>query len=178
MDIRQERKLRKKWAKRSAFFEQPAERVYRVGVVTSIYFRPFSRFVQTLPVQKKVLSIGCFNGTLLSDIDRRQPIKGFYIDQAPKDMQQAIHLYPHFSYKQLKRTVIPYKDQKFDCAYVSIPLHLFYEPETLITELMRTSRSFVVFDLRKYDWTSVLMAYGLLPEVVSERTIKYYKINL
>ncbi|WP_165980623.1 class I SAM-dependent methyltransferase [Macrococcus carouselicus] len=178
MDKKKERKLRKDWKKRYTFFEQPVEQVYRVGIMTGLYFKQFSRYAQSLEVQKKVLSIGCFNGALLSAIDREQPIKGYYIDQAPRNMQQAIHLYPHFSYKQLKRTHIPYKDKKFDCVYVSIPLHLFYEPEDLLAELIRTSRSFVIFDLKRYDWAPVMITAGLLPEVETERAIRYYKVSL
>ncbi|ULG75028.1 methyltransferase domain-containing protein [Macrococcus brunensis] len=178
MGKKKERKLRKDWQKRYTFFEQPVEQVYRTGFVTSFYFKQYARFVYHLPVKKKVLAIGCFHGTLLSTIDRQSPIKGFYIDQAPRDMEQAIHLYPHFSYKQLKRTHIPYKENKFDVIYVSIPFHLFYEPEIMIAELIRTGHSFVLFDLRRYDWLLVLVAAGLLPKVTIERAVKFYHVEI
>ncbi len=178
MGNKKERKLRKDWQKRYTFFEQPVEQVYRTGFMTSFYFRQYARFIYRLPARKKVLAIGCFNGVLLITIDRETAIKGYYIDQAPKDMEQAIHLYPHFSYKQLKRTRIPYKDKKFDVIYVSIPFHLFYEPEILIAELIRTGHSFVLFDIRRHDWLPMLVDAGLLPTVTIERALKYYYIEL
>ncbi len=137
-----EDKLIQKWIRKKAFLNRPDEMLYRSRSTDLLYTQWMSAYVLKyihFNYHDKVLCIGCHGGKWVGDIDRTVNIKGYILDQSVRQLQYAMHLYPHFNY-DISDEHLPFKERKFHKVIINQPFDSFYEHEALIQELQRVTK--------------------------------------
>lgn len=136
-----EKKLISKWEKKIKFLNRPDEQLYRAKNSDLIFVPIFEKFLSSyldLKYHQKVLCIGCHTGKWINTLDQQTNIKGYILDQSIRQLQTAMHIYPHFNYEIASSERLPYKERKFHYILINQPFDTFVEKEALINELKRT----------------------------------------
>ncbi|KAA1042695.1 class I SAM-dependent methyltransferase [Macrococcus equipercicus] len=176
--------LRRKWKARNEFITLPPQKVYRLLAVHNVLIHEFEQWItqqHDIAAKAKVLCLGCHHGRILSRIDKERGIKGYYVDQSPRLMQSAIHLYPHFSYKLLEPEHIPYKSRKVNYAIVAVPFQSLYHKSAITAELRRVLKKqgvIYLYDRVGQSLSSVIEANGLyIEEKINYKLITIYRVK-
>lgn len=143
-----QKKLRKQWLRKVELLNAEKQDVYHLSLWQRRYVNVFNRYIiehHQLIYGSRILVIGCFSGRLLYALDQYRKLKGTYIDQSPKLMTAAIHFYPHYSYRLLESTALPFRTGKFDCVICSIPVECFIHQEQMLKEIERVGEQVVFY---------------------------------
>lgn len=133
-----ERKLQRKWRMQMDILNGDKTFVYQQTFIDRQKIKQFKKYVLDQPYMfnDKVLVIGQGLDVLLS-LDTQYLIRGTLIDQSPRYLRKPMHMYPHFSYQQLLKEYIPFKDNKFDQVICIVPIDRFNHKEAMIAEMQR-----------------------------------------
>ncbi|MGK0552994.1 class I SAM-dependent methyltransferase [Macrococcus capreoli] len=135
-----EQKLITKWEKKIKFLNRPDERLYKAKNSDLIFVPIFEKYLAqylSLKYHQKVLCIGCHSGRWVSTLDKVTNIKGFILDQSIRNLQSAMHIYPHYSYEIASAEKLPYKDKKFHYILINQAFDTFFDKDKLVVELKR-----------------------------------------
>lgn len=135
-----EKKLITKWEKKIKFLNRPDEALYRAKNSDLIFIPIFEKFIShylSLKYHQKILCIGCHTGKWVNTLDQETPIKGYILDQSIRNLQVAMHIYPHYNYNIASSEALPYKDKKFHYILINQPFDTFLEKEQLVREFKR-----------------------------------------
>ena len=84
-----------------------------------------------------VLDVACGNGSLLSSINERRPIKGFGIDIAEKMIENAVAKNPKMEFRVAGCEKIPFADNSMDIITVCAAYHHFPDTGAFASEARR-----------------------------------------
>jgi len=96
-----------------------------------------------VPPANRILDIGCGTGALFGPLSAKSSeIQYFGIDLSPEEIYLARRrIYsPKATFLCADALNLPFKDNHFDVVTAHMTMHLFDQPETLISELMRVLR--------------------------------------
>ncbi|MCE4956886.1 class I SAM-dependent methyltransferase [Macrococcoides caseolyticum] len=135
-----EQKLISKWEKKVKFLNRPDEVLYKAKNSDLIFVPIFEKYLTqfiTLNYHQKVLCIGCHSGKWVNALDKETNIKGYILDQSIRNLQYAMHIYPHFNYEIASSDALPYKDKKFHFILINQPFDTFMNKEVFLKECHR-----------------------------------------
>lgn len=185
-----EKKLISKWEKKIKFLNRPDEDLYHAKNSDIIFIPIFEMYLtQYLDIlyHQKILCIGCHSGKWVNAIDRVTNIKGFILDQSIRNLQHAMHIYPHYNYEIASCHRLPYKDKKFHYILINQPFDSFIDKTALLTELKRIIKKrgkiifyykMVLFSNRKKVLEGMLDPLQLeIENITHYRGIEIYEIK-
>ena len=85
----------------------------------------------------KVLDVGCGNGSLLNEINRKTRIKGFGVDISPNMVEICRQRYTNFNFKIASGEEMQFDNSSFDMIITCCALHHMYNPINFINEAHR-----------------------------------------
>ncbi|WP_414047920.1 class I SAM-dependent methyltransferase [Macrococcus equi] len=135
-----EKKLISKWEKKIKFLNRPDEELYKSKNSDLIFIPIFEKFLThflSIKYHQKVLCIGCHTGKWVHALDQQTNIKGYILDQSIRNLNIAMHIYPHYSYQIASSQHLPYREKKFHYILINQPFDTFFEKEALIFEMKR-----------------------------------------
>lgn len=125
--------------------------------VVAAYADPKIAFIQRhAPLQGRILDVGCGNGIFTIRL-AKSGADVIGLDSSPALLRQN----PHARLIRGDATTLPFADGSFDCVFEANVLHHIRERETVIREMARTSRRYVVF-LEPNRYNPLMFAFSLV----------------
>ncbi|WP_414043477.1 class I SAM-dependent methyltransferase [Macrococcus sp. EM39E] len=135
-----EKKLISKWEKKIKFLNRTDEILYRAKNSDLLFIPIFEKFLVSylmLKYHQKILCIGCHTGKWINTLDQQTNIKGYILDQSIRNLQVAMHIYPHYNYEIASSELLPYRNNKFHYILINQPFDTFVDKESLVKEFKR-----------------------------------------
>lgn len=119
-----------------------------------------------IPPRSRVLDLGCGEGDLLAHLKANKQVIGTGIELSEEKVVTCIDKGLSVLQGDINKEVEDYADQTFDYVILSQTLQQVYEPDTLITELLRIGRKVVVSfpNFSHWDCRLQLLFYGRAPK--------------
>lgn len=109
----------------------------------------YPRLVDVAKAAKRILDVGCSDGTRLNLLCRRGS-RGVGVDVSERAMSLARSKFPHLTFSTANIERLPFPDRSFELVYATFVLEHTPEPERVIDEMIRVSARFVAIVCPNY----------------------------
>lgn len=124
--------------------------------VVSAYADPKVSFIEKhVPLSGKILDLGCGNGIYTIRLARKGA-KVIGLDYS----RPLLSHNPHRPLIQGDATTLPFPDRSFDCVFEANVLHHIQDRESVLREMVRASRKYVVL-LEPNRYNPIMFAFSL-----------------
>jgi SAM-dependent methyltransferase len=124
--------------------------------VVAAYADPKVAFIERhAPLRGKILDVGCGNGIFTVRFARNAMVTGLDFSSA------LLRQNPHPRLIRGDATALPFADASFDCVFEANVLHHVRERESVVREMARTSRRYVVL-LEPNRYNPLMFAFSVV----------------
>ena len=127
--------------------------------------KEFKVIADLLPNNTRVLDIGCGDGSLMSLLNEEKHIEVRGLELNQENVQECIHKGLPVIQGNAETELHQFPDKSFDYVVLSQTLQAFYEPEKVLTNLLRIGKS-VVISIPNFGFWKVrikLLFFGEMP---------------
>jgi methionine biosynthesis protein MetW len=125
----------------------------------------FKIIVNLLPVQSRVLDVGCGDGTLIGALIKQKNIDARGIELEENKVKQCISKGLSVIQGNAETELSQFPDKAFDFVILSQTLQAFYQPENVLNELLRIGKK-VIISIPNFGYWQVrtgLLFFGKMP---------------
>ena len=140
----------------------------------------FKIIANLLPVQSRVLDVGCGDGTLIEALIKQKDIDARGIELEENKVKQCISKGLSVIQGNAETELSQFPDKAFDFVILSQTLQAFYQPENVLNELMRIGKK-VIISIPNFGYWQVrtsLLFFGKMPVTKSLPDSWYNTPNL
>ena len=140
----------------------------------------FKIIANLLPVQSRVLDVGCGDGTLIEALISQKDIDARGIELEENKVKQCISRGLSVIQGNAETELSQFPDKAFDFVVLSQTLQAFYQPENVLNELMRIGKQ-VIISIPNFGYWQVrtsLLFFGKMPVTKSLPDSWYNTPNL
>ena len=140
----------------------------------------FKIIANLLPVQSRVLDVGCGDGTLIEVLIKQKGIDARGIELEENKVKQCISKGLSVIQGNAETELSQFPDKAFDFVVLSQTLQAFYQPENVLNELMRIGKK-VIISIPNFGYWQVrtsLLFFGKMPVTKSLPDSWYNTPNL
>jgi methionine biosynthesis protein MetW len=140
----------------------------------------FKIIVNLLPVQSRVLDVGCGDGTLIGALIKQKNIDARGIELEENKVKQCISKGLSVIQGNAETELSQFPDKAFDFVVLSQTLQAFYQPENVLGELLRIGKK-VIISIPNFGYWQVrtsLLFFGKMPVTKSLPDFWYNTPNL
>ena len=140
----------------------------------------FKIIVNLLPIQSRVLDVGCGDGTLIEALIKQKNIDARGIELEEKKVKQCISKGLSVIQGNAETELIQFPNKAFDYVVLSQTLQAFYQPENVLNELLRIGKK-VLISIPNFGYWQVrtsLLFFGKMPVTKSLPDSWYNTPNL
>ena len=140
----------------------------------------FKIIVNLLPVQSRVLDVGCGDGTLIGALIKQKNIDARGIELEENKVKQCISKGLSVIQGNAETELSQFPDKAFDFVILSQTLQAFYQPENVLNELLRIGKK-VIISIPNCGYGQVrtsLLFFGKMPVTKSLPDFWYNTPNL
>jgi methionine biosynthesis protein MetW len=140
----------------------------------------FKIIVNLLPVQSRVLDVGCGDGTLIGALIKQKNIDARGIELEENKVKQCISKGLSVIQGNAETELSQFPDKAFDFVILSQTLQAFYQPENVLNELLRIGKK-VIISIPNFGYWQVrtgLLFFGKMPVTKSLPDSWYNTPNL
>ena len=125
----------------------------------------FKIIANLLPAQSKVLDVGCGDGTLIEALIKQKDIDTRGIELEENKVKQCISKGLAVIQGNAETELGQFPDKAFDFVILSQTLQAFYQPENVLSELLRIGKK-VIISIPNFGYWQVrtsLLFFGKMP---------------
>jgi len=125
----------------------------------------FKIIANLLPIQSKVLDVGCGDGTLIEALIKQKYIDARGIELEENKVKQCISKGLSVIQGNAETELGQFPDKAFDFVVLSQTLQAFYQPENVLDELLRIGKK-VIISIPNFGYWQVrcsLLFFGKMP---------------
>ena len=125
----------------------------------------FKIIANLLPIQSKVLDVGCGDGTLIEALIKQKYIDARGIELEENKVKQCISKGLSVIQGNAETELGQFPDKAFDFVVLSQTLQAFYQPENVLNELLRIGKK-VIISIPNFGYWQVrtrLLFFGKMP---------------
>jgi methionine biosynthesis protein MetW len=140
----------------------------------------FKIIANLLPVQSRVLDVGCGDGTLIEALIKQKSIDARGIELEENKVKQCISKGLSVIQGNAETELNQFPDKAFDFVVLSQTLQAFYQPENVLNELLRIGKR-VIISIPNFGYWQVrtsLLFFGKMPVTKSLPDSWYNTPNL
>jgi methionine biosynthesis protein MetW len=140
----------------------------------------FKIIANLLPVQSRVLDVGCGDGTLIEVLIKQKEIDARGIELEENKVKQCISKGLSVIQGNAETELNQFPDKAFDFVVLSQTLQAFYQPENVLNELLRIGKK-VIISIPNFGYWQVrtsLLFLGKMPVTKSLPEAWYNTPNL
>ena len=140
----------------------------------------FKIIANLLPVQSRVLDVGCGDGTLIEVLIKQKGIDARGIELEENKVKQCISKGLSVIQGNAETELSQFPDKAFDFVVLSQTLQAFYQPENVLNELLRIGKK-VIISIPNFGYWQVrasLLFFGKMPVTKSLPDFWYNTPNL
>tara|TARA_B110000259_G_scaffold158280_1_gene180605 strand:+ start:247 stop:840 length:594 start_codon:yes stop_codon:yes gene_type:complete len=140
----------------------------------------FKIIANLLPVQSRVLDVGCGDGTLIEVLIKQKGIDARGIELEENKVKQCISKGLSVIQGNAETELSQFPDKAFDFVVLSQTLQAFYQPENVLNELLRIGNK-VIISIPNFGYWQVrasLLFFGKMPVTKSLPDFWYNTPNL
>jgi methionine biosynthesis protein MetW len=140
----------------------------------------FKIIANLLPVQSRVLDVGCGDGTLIEVLIKQKGIDARGIELEESKVKQCISKGLSVIQGNAETELGQFPDKAFDFVVLSQTLQAFYQPENVLNELLRIGKK-VIISIPNFGYWRVrtsLLFFGKMPVTKSLPNSWYNTPNL
>ena len=140
----------------------------------------FKIITNLLPIQSRVLDVGCGDGTLIGALIKQKNIDARGIELEENKVKQCISKGLSVIQGNAETELSQFPDKAFDFVVLSQTLQAFYQPENVLNELLRIGKK-VIISIPNFGYWQVrtgLLFFGKMPVTKSLPDSWYNTPNL
>ena len=140
----------------------------------------FKIIANLLPIQSRVLDVGCGDGTLIEFLIKQKNIDARGIELAENKVKKCISRGLSVIQGNAETELSQFPDKAFDFVVLSQTLQAFYQPENVLNELLRIGKK-VIISIPNFGYWQVrasLLFFGKMPVTKSLPDFWYNTPNL
>ena len=140
----------------------------------------FKIIINLLPLQARVLDVGCGDGTLIEALIKQKNIDARGIELEENKVKQCISKGLSVIQGNAETELGQFPDKAFDFVVLSQTLQAFYQPENVLNELLRIGKK-VIISIPNFGYWQVrtsLLFFGKMPVTKSLPDSWYNTPNL
>jgi methionine biosynthesis protein MetW len=140
----------------------------------------FKIIINLLPIQSRVLDVGCGDGTLIGALINQKGIDARGIELEENKVKQCISKGLSVIQGNAETELSQFPDKAFDFVILSQTLQAFYQPESVLNELLRIGKK-VIISIPNFGYWQVrtsLLFFGKMPVTKSLPDSWYNTPNL
>ena len=140
----------------------------------------FKIIVNLLPVQSRVLDVGCGDGTLIEALINQKDIDARGVELEENKVKQCISKGLSVIQGNAETELSQFPGKAFDFVILSQTLQAFYQPEIVLSELLRIGKK-VIISIPNFGYWQVrtsLLFFGKMPVTKSLPDSWYNTPNL
>ena len=140
----------------------------------------FKIILNLLPVQSRVLDVGCGDGTLIEVLIKQKDIDARGIELEENKVKQCISRGLSVIQGNAETELSQFPDKAFDFVVLSQTLQAFYQPENVLNELLRIGKK-VIISIPNFGYWQIrtsLLFFGKMPVTKSLPDSWYNTPNL
>jgi methionine biosynthesis protein MetW len=125
----------------------------------------FKIITNLLPIQSRVLDVGCGDGTLIEALTKQKNIETRGIELEENKVKQCISKGLYVIQGNAETELGQFPDKAFDFVVLSQTLQAFYQPENVLNELLRIGKK-VIISIPNFGYWQVrtsLLFFGKMP---------------
>jgi methionine biosynthesis protein MetW len=125
----------------------------------------FKIITNLLPIQSRVLDVGCGDGTLIEALTKQKNIETRGIELEENKVKQCISKGLSVIQGNAETELGQFPDKAFDFVVLSQTLQAFYQPENVLNELLRIGKK-VIISIPNFGYWQVrtsLLFFGKMP---------------
>jgi len=125
----------------------------------------FKIITNLLPIQSRVLDVGCGDGTLIEALTKQKNIETRGIELEENKVKQCISKGLSVIQGNAETELGQFPDKAFDFVVLSQTLQAFYRPENVLNELLRIGKK-VIISIPNFGYWQVrtsLLFFGKMP---------------
>ena len=125
----------------------------------------FKIIINLLPIQSRVLDVGCGDGTLMGALIKQKGIDARGIELEENKVKQCISKGLFVIQGNAETELSQFPDKAFDFVVLSQTLQAFYQPENVLNELLRIGKK-VIISIPNFGYWQVrtsLLFFGKMP---------------
>ena len=129
----------------------------------------FKIIANLLPIQSRVLDVGCGDGTLIKVLINQKNIDARGIELEENKVKQCISKGLSVIQGNAETELGQFPDKAFDFVVLSQTLQAFYQPENVLSELLRIGQK-VIISIPNFGYWQIrasLLFFGKMPETKS-----------
>ena len=140
----------------------------------------FKIIANLLPIQSRVLDVGCGDGTLIEFLIKQKNIDARGIELAENKVKKCISRGLSVIQGNAETELSQFPDKAFDFVVLSQTLQAFYQPENVLNQLLRIGKK-VIISIPNFGYWQVrtsLLFFGKMPVTKSLPDSWYNTPNL
>ena len=140
----------------------------------------FKIIINLLPVQSRVLDVGCGDGTLIEALISQKDIDARGVELEESKVKQCISKGLSVIQGNAETELSQFPDKAFDFVVLSQTLQAFYQPENVLNELLRIGKK-VIISIPNFGYWKIrasLLFFGKMPMTKSLPNTWYNTPNL
>ena len=140
----------------------------------------FKIIANLLPIQSRVLDVGCGDGTLIEFLIKQKNIDARGIELAENKVQKCISRGLSVIQGNAETELNQFPGKAFDFVVLSQTLQAFYQPENVLNELLRIGKK-VIISIPNFGYWQIrtsLLFFGKMPVTRSLPDFWYNTPNL
>ena len=140
----------------------------------------FKIIINLLPIQSRVLDVGCSDGTLIEALIKQKNIDARGIELEESKVKQCISKGLSVIQGNAETELGQFPDKAFDFVVLSQTLQAFYQPENVLNELLRIGKK-VIISIPNFGYWQIrtsLLFFGKMPVTKSLPDTWYNTPNL
>ena len=140
----------------------------------------FKIITNLLPLQSRVLDVGCGDGTLIEALIKQRAIDARGIELEENKVKQCISKGLSVIQGNAETELSQFPDKAFDFVVLSQTLQAFYQPEKVLNELLRIGKK-VIISIPNFGYWQIrtsLLFFGKMPVTKSLPDSWYNTPNL
>ena len=140
----------------------------------------FKIIINLLPIQSRVLDVGCGDGTLMGALIKQKGIDARGIELEENKVKQCISKGLSVIQGNAETELGQFPDKAFDFVVLSQTLQAFYQPENVLNELLRIGKK-VIISIPNFGYWQIrtsLLFFGKMPVTKSLPDSWYNTPNL
>ena len=125
----------------------------------------FKIIVNLLPLQSRVLDVGCSDGTLIEALIKQKNIDARGIELEESKVKECISKGLSVIQGNAETELSQFPDKAFDFVVLSQTLQAFYQPENVLNQLLRIGKK-VIISIPNFGYWQVrtsLLLFGKMP---------------